>query len=298
MTIHKPVLGFIGAGKVGHTLARLWYERDYRVCSVYSRTETHGRALAGKVGAAVAADPLSVIQQADLTVLSVSDDALEIVVEALVVGDFPQGTWGVVHTSGARDLDVLAPLARMGVMVGSLHPVYPVADVEAAVAGLPGATFGVQSDAELLKDWLVELVSALNGRMLDIPAGGKAAYHSAFVFASNYAVTLYALAEQLLLGLGADRVAVDNALNNLMIGTVENLRIQGIPAALTGPLVRGDVKTITAHLEALDRMDENLAELYRQLARASLPLLAARQIDTFFLEQLLNRKQDHASDHS
>jgi predicted short-subunit dehydrogenase-like oxidoreductase (DUF2520 family) len=141
-------------------------------------------------------------------------------------------------------------------------------------------------------------VSAVDGRIFVIPPGSKAIYHSAFVFASNYVVTLYAIAEKLLVGLGAEREVADNALNGLLAGTVANLRQQGVPAALTGPLVRGDAETIRLHLEALGRIDGDLVELYRQLGRLSLPMLEARQIETSFVEQILNRKSNHASDHS
>ena len=111
-------------------------------------------------------------------------------------------------------------------------------------------------------------------------------------------MTLYAIAEKLLLGLGAEREVADNALNGLLAGTVANLQQQGVPAALTGPLVRGDAETIKMHLEALGRIDGDLVELYRQLGRLSLPMLEARQIETSFVEQILNRESNHASDHS
>ncbi len=149
----------------------------------------------------------------------------------------------------------LAALAERGVQVGSLHPAYPFADVDTAISGLPGSTFAVEAQDEPLRSWLFEIVAALDGRALAIPPGGKAIYHAALVIASNYTVTLYALAESLLTGLGADKAAADAALDALLAGTVENLKAQGVPDALTGPLVRGDVGTIAAHLAALGAVD-------------------------------------------
>jgi len=291
--MQKPTLGFIGAGKVGHTLARLWYARGYTVTAVYSRTEAGVPALANRVYADVAASPAIVVARSDLTLLSVPDDALEAVVASIMHESslrVAKDTKAVVHTSGVHDLQILSPLASLGVMLGSLHPAYPFADIESAIVGLPGAIFGTEADSEVLRTWLEGLVASVKGHVLAIPPGSKAAYHSAFVFASNYVVTLYALAERLLVGLGADRQVADNALNTLLAGTLDNLRRQGIPAALTGPLVRGDGQTITMHLDALDKIDRELAELYRQLARLSLPMLVARHLDTSFVEEILNRK--------
>ncbi|MBZ0286310.1 MAG: DUF2520 domain-containing protein [Anaerolineae bacterium] len=299
--MQQPTLGFVGAGKVGHTLARLWYARGFRVLAVYSRTPEHEQRLAHRVEADVARSPAAVIQNADLTLLTVPDDAIHAVVGEMVYATSKMDgnrSKAVVHTSGALDMAVLSPLSKLGLMTGSIHPAFPFADVETAVDRLPGATFGIEADSDILRAWLGGLVKALNGRIFPIPSGGKAVYHSAFVFTSNYAVTLYAIAERLLISLGAEREVADNALNGLLGGTVANLERRGVPDALTGPLVRGDVDTIRLHLEALGRVDASLAELYRRLARASLPLLEARNIDTTLVEQILNRDSNHASDHS
>ncbi len=186
------------------------------------------------------------------------------------------------------------PLAARGVQVGSLHPAYPFADVERSIEGLPGAAFAVEAGDEPLLGWLLGMVAALDGRALLIPPGGKALYHAALCIASNYTVTLYAAAESLLVSLGADGADADQALNALMAATVENVRGQGVPDALTGPLVRADIGTIAAHLRALHGVDETLVAVYRQLARLTYPLLLARGIAPDDIERLLKQDEDHA----
>ncbi len=269
----------VGAGKVGASLARLSFAHGYRVETVYSRTLDHAAALARWVEA-LAVDRLSDVR-GDLLLLTVPDDAIRQVSQALADAGF--SGMAAVHTSGAQDASSLAALESRGVQVGSLHPAFPFADVETAITRLPGATFAVEAAQEPLLGWLRDWVAALDGRVLLIPPGGKATYHAALVMASNYTVTLYAASESLLLGLGADKAAVDQALNALLAATVENLRVQGVPDALTGPLVRADVGTIAAHLEALD---QPLADVYRQLARLTYPLLRARGIAPDKIEQL------------
>ena len=179
-------------------------------------------------------------------------------------------------------------------MLGSLHPAYPFAD--GSVVGLGGTAFAVEAEDEWLLGWLHDIVSTLDGQVLIVPPGGKALYHAALCIASNYTVTLYALAEALLVGQGADRAAADSALNVLLAATVENLRVQGIPAALTGPLVRGDIETIKAHLKALDGVDSDVREGYIQLTRLTYPLLEARGIAPDGIEAVLKDGED--ADHS
>jgi predicted short-subunit dehydrogenase-like oxidoreductase (DUF2520 family) len=283
----KPALSIIGAGKVGQALALLCLRAGYTTAAVYSRTPAHAERLAQQVGSVAVATAQEAALRADLILLTVPDDAIEVVARQLAV--CPLAGKGVIHTSGAHDARVLSALAARGAMTGSLHPAYPFADVESAMSGLAGTTFALEADDERLAVWLSEMVSALNGSVLRIPPGSKALYHAALVIASNYTVTLYAAAERLLLTLSDDRAAVDGALNRLVGATVENLRETGIPDALTGPLVRGDVGTIEAHLEALQQQDAQLAALYRDLARASLPILQARGIPVDAIVSLLSR---------
>jgi predicted short-subunit dehydrogenase-like oxidoreductase (DUF2520 family) len=140
-----------------------------------------------------------------------------------------------------------------------------------------------------LRKNLYELVSALDGKAFMIPQGKKALYHAALAIASNYTVTLYAIAEQILIELGADKDTADNALNILVHATVQNILVDGIPKALTGPLSRADVGTIQSHLDALE--DETLRTAYQSLARLSYPMLQKRGIDPKLIEQILRGKQ-------
>ncbi len=82
---------------------------------------------------------------------------------------------------------------------------------------------------------------------------------------------------------------MDHALNTLVGATTSNLIQQGIPAALTGPLVRADFNTLQAHLTALETADPAAAQLYRTLARLSLPMLAERGLNTQDFENFLDR---------
>ncbi len=284
----QPSLGFVGAGKVGTALARLWFQTGYVVRAVCSRDAAKANLLAAQVSAAAVASPDAVIEAADLTLLTVPDDVIEGVAAGVSLASLAGKA--VVHTSGVQDAAALAPLAARGALTGSLHPAFPFADAESALARLPGATFAVEAEAPRLQAWLVALAQAVQGRVMVLPPGQKAVYHSALVLASNYTVTLYALAERLLEGIGADRETADAALNRLVEGTVENLREKGIPGALTGPLTRADAGTVRQHLQALRQIDPSVAEIYAALARLSLPMVSARGVSTERLERVLDKE--------
>jgi predicted short-subunit dehydrogenase-like oxidoreductase (DUF2520 family) len=267
-------------------LAQRLHTAGYTIVAVHSRTRSHAALLAGEVGAEIAETPSEVVLAADLTLLTVPDDAILPCCSGVFSG-MDCSDKGVIHTSGVHDADVLQPLAARGAMTGSLHPAYPFADTETALAGISGATFAVEAECLRLRDWLHEIVAALEGRVITIPPGGKALYHAALVMVSNYTVTLYAAAERLLVEMGAEPVAAAGALRTLLDATVSNIHQQGIPAALTGPLVRADLGTVQAHLAALATLkDDGFMEAYKSLARLSIPMLVVRGVPEEFIEQL------------
>ncbi len=286
-----PALGIIGAGRVGSALARLLAARGWHVTVVYSRTPAHAAALADAVNAQQAATPGEVLATADLTLLAVPDDVIGLLAEQLAERDLPPRS--VVHTSGALGAEALAPLAARGLHTGSLHPAFPFAG---GVPDLSGVAFAVEAGDDGLRADLLALVAALGGLPLIIPPGGKAQYHAALVMASNYAVTLYGIAERLLTDLGVAAASADTVLNGLLAGTLANLREHGAAGALTGPLVRADVGTLRLHLRALRAADPAVADLYVSLARQTYPLLEARGVAVAAIERLMEEEQAHAPD--
>jgi len=279
----KPTLSFIGAGKVGQTLARLWYEMGYEIAAVYSRTMQSAETLASAVNTTVAASLDEVVSSADFIFLTIPDDAIELVAMELASLDLHDKS--VVHTSGASSLDKLEVLQNAGAQVGSLHPAFPFADVETSMRVLPGSAFATEASHEGLQTQLSQLVSAINGIEIRIPKGGKARYHAALVMASNYTVTLYSVAERLLASLGAEKEASAQALNAIVSATVNNLVEVGTPWALTGPLTRADVGTIQAHLDSID--DDDIRAAYLHLAQLTIPMLQARDVPLAEIETIL-----------
>lgn len=292
-----PSITIIGAGKVGTALALAWAQRGVTIGAVYSRDRARAESLGTQVNARVCDTAYEAVSHADLTLLTVPDDAIRPLAESLAVQ--PWHGKAFVHTSGAHSLHSLDALARYGAQIGSLHPAMPFADPQTAAGQLIGASFAIEASHEPLRLWLEHLVVILNGRALLLTAEQKALYHAALVIASNYTVTLYAIAESLLQSLNAPQPTIDSALGRLVSATVENIGAHGIPKALTGPLTRADMGTLHAHLEALHTHAPHVEQAYRLLARLSYPMLVARGIDTQKLDSLLNPQDSpHADNHS
>ncbi len=279
-----PKIAIIGAGKVGSTLAIALSRAGYAIVAIASRTPASAAALAQRLSAASTTIQDAFIL-ADLTLLTVPDDAIvPLALQLSEMGDALRGH-AFVHTSGAHSLDILKPLAAQGALVGSLHPALPFASIETALNNLPNTVYALEASSPILLQWLQDMVGALNGHTITIPEGQKSVYHAAMVIASNYTVTLYSLAYQMLHSIGASDAVAAIALNTLTRATVDNLVQQGLPNALTGPLSRADIGTLQAHLNALECHHPHLVPLYIALARSTYPLLQARGVDVGKIEQ-------------
>lgn len=290
--MYQPIIGIIGVGKVGETLARLCFQQGYAIGAVYNRTFSKAQSLAHQVSSRVTHDMLDVVKYCDLIILSVNDDAIESTAQTLSTAKIHDKA--VVHVSGAASMDVLQSVQNAGAMVGSLHPAFPFSSVESSLQGLIGVTFAIEFSHELLRQWLVDMIDTFEGQIIEIPFGKKAQYHLALTIASNYMVTLYAVAEGLLGEFSDDSNANRHALETLMSATMRNLAEQGVPEALTGALVRIDTGTIQKHLDALSEKPL-IYDLYVKLAKLSYPMLTARGIDITKINHLFEQEVTHAS---
>ena len=160
----------------------------------------------------------------------------------------------VGHCSGACGLAPLRPHEAFG-----LHPLMTVTRSGASFAGAGAAVAGSTPQALAFAR---SLASELGMTAVEILDEDRAAYHAAASIASNFLITLEDAAERLLSTTGADR----SILVPLVRATVENWATLGGPAALTGPIARGDNATVARHRGAVEARSPELLALFDAFA--------------------------------
>jgi predicted short-subunit dehydrogenase-like oxidoreductase (DUF2520 family) len=170
-----------------------------------------------------------------------------------VAAEIPSGPW-VAHVSGATPLSALDPHERRF----SLHPLQSFSKARGAeqLDGVWGAVTAESDGARAVARWLA---AALGLRPFDLAEEGRVAYHAGAAMASNYVVTLRAAAGSLLEAAGAPPEALDPLVRGVVDGGFE----------LTGPIARGDWKTVERHLAVIRAERPELEELYVVLAEAT-----------------------------
>lgn len=268
----RPTTGIVGGGAVGTALGVALTRAGWPVQAVASRDpERRARFAALVEGARAFAEPQALVEEVELIVLAVPDDEIGVV----AAGVRMYGGQAMVHTSGALGAEVLEPAMAAGTQIGAFHPLVAFADTERAVAALHGATVAIEGDDQLAA-MLAGMAEAIGARPVRLVPGSKSAYHAAAVLAAGGFVALLDAIAELGRVAGLDEAGSLAIYGPLIEGTLGNARALGIRAALTGPMTRGDVGTLSAHLATLAAEAPGALELYAALARREIALATAR----------------------
>ena len=280
-----PTIGFVGAGTTGTALAVRLAQHGYQVIAVSSRSLTSAEKLAERIsGCQVYNGAQEVADIAQLVFITTPDDTIP---EVATEVQWHNGQ-SVVHCSGAHSVDILEPAKQRGANTGCFHPLQTFASVDQAIDNIPGSTFAIEAE-ESLSSTLKEMAAALEGDWVTLKAGDKVLYHAAAVFACNYLVTLVKLATDLwqTFEVEVPTAQAIKALMPLLRGTLSNIENVGLPNCLTGPIARGDLGTISRHLESLGKQAPPLLNIYKELGQQTIPIaLAKGKIDLQRAEEL------------
>ncbi len=262
-------VGVVGAGRVGAVLAAALRDVDaggrYDVVAVAGESPA-SRARISHLLAGVAVDkPTAVSRACDLLLLTVPDDMLANVVNMLSASGAIRAGQYVAHTSGRHGLAVLEPAAALGARVLAMHPAMTFTGTEIDLARLRGCVFGVTATAST-RALAASLVADLDGSLTWVPESRRTLYHAGLAHGANHLVTLVSQAMDLLRESGAEDPAA--TLRPLLTASLDNALRFG-DGALTGPIVRGDVNTIRAHLADITLTAPATLESYVALARAT-----------------------------
>lgn len=272
----------IGAGNLGSSLAHALSHSAY---SENHKTTLIGRDLTQqRVSAA----------EAKIVLITVQDNHIEAVCDH-IAPVLNAGTV-VAHCSGAIGTEVLASAQAKGCGTASAHPLNTFPSVEAGTALLSDPEHQshcfVSGTPESVKP-VARLFSDLGFVVSELDATKKAAYHTACVFACNY---LTALVESSLLtaeSAGLNRQQFWQAIQPLMLTTMNNISTQGTVNSLSGPLARGDIQTIKRHMTALadtsPALSDTLLDCYTSLGKQALTLTQAQNV---LGEDVLNKLKE------
>jgi predicted short-subunit dehydrogenase-like oxidoreductase (DUF2520 family) len=263
-------IGLIGAGRAGTAMGAALAGTGHPLVGVTARSEASRERAARLLPHVPVLTADEVTTRADVVIVAVPDDLIHHVAQALPLTTAQY----VVHLSGAHGL---APLDGLPATPIALHPsmTFP-----GGLVPLDGVMFTATAP-DAARSLVERLVKTVGGQVQWVDDDQRARYHAGLVHGANHLTTLVSQAVDVLREAGvADPVAT---LRPLLTATLDNTLRSG-HHALTGPIARGDVDTVAAHLAALTGLRgqggsgaprDRTAATYAELARATVELAAA-----------------------
>lgn len=249
-------IGFIGAGKVGTSLGKLFVQHGMTVTGYFSKTPQHAEQAAAFTQSQCFSSLDDVMNASDTLFVTTPDGVIGRMWNDMAA--LPIKSKCICHCSGALPSSVFASAEELGARVCSVHPLLAVSDRFSSWEQLEGAFFTLEGSGSAE---MAALLHACGAQTATIGAADKARYHLAACVVSNLAVGLSHWGMQLLEQCGFTAEQAQQALTPLILGNVQAVCAKGPRDALTGPAERGDLGTIRSHMACLNREDQALYAL-------------------------------------
>ncbi len=225
----------IGAGNVATHLYQTFSKQErLEVIQVYNRNPEH---LAFVKEPQKRVSKLEELKEADLYLFAVSDDAIMEIAEKVA-----DNKSVFAHCSGSEPMDNLSKFENYGVF-------YPLQSFSKnKVVDFKEVPVCLEANSAKNLKFLKEIASMLSNNIFEVSSEQRRALHLSAVFVNNFTNHLYTLA--------ADYCKKNELpfkiLQPLIKETAAKIETLTPYSAQTGPALRNDQKTISAHLEMLD----------------------------------------------
>ncbi|MEC3955494.1 DUF2520 domain-containing protein [Nocardia sp. CDC153] len=271
----RLTVGIVSAGRVGSALGAALERAGHVVFGVSAISDASLRRAATRLPDSQILPAEDVAARSELLILAVPDAELPGLITGLAAANAVRPGTIVAHTSGANGVGILAPLSERGALPLAIHPAMTFTGHDEDMARLGNACFGITAADDIGYAIAQSLVIEMGGEPVRVAEEHRTLYHAALAHGSNHLVTLIvdavealraALAGPGLLG----QQTIDDQPNGLaerMLAPLASAALDNAlrrgPAALTGPVARGDVAAVAAHLAALEAVNPRLAAGYR-----------------------------------
>jgi predicted short-subunit dehydrogenase-like oxidoreductase (DUF2520 family) len=209
----------------------------------------------------------------DLLVLAVRDGDLRPLAQTLADRGLVSKRTACVHVAGAQTADAIEPLRSVSAGIAQMHPMISFASTR-VFPTLARGHVHVKGDpvAERRARALAKRLGMTPRTFASLDTVG---YHAAAGLVANGAAALAAVGAELLARSGVPADAAPKMLGPLLRSVAENVEALRFPAALTGPVRRGDAGAVEKHSRVIRDRLPSAFPLYLASVLAQIPLARA-----------------------
>jgi|SRR5690554_1012694 len=242
-------INIIGLGNVAfHLIQKINTLPNYKLQQVAVRNRENAKDI---LASNQIVTQISDLQTADLTIISVSDEAIKQVSEAI-----PYQNQLVVHTSGTTSMEILRTHNRRGVF-------YPLQTFsKSRKVDFENIPLCIETTNENDGEELKTLAYQMSEKVFMISSEQRKSLHVAAVFVSNFVNHMYSIGNEIC----EENEVPFEVLHPLIQETAAKIKTLAPLKAQTGPAIRHDEITLKTHQEFLK--NETYKNIYKTITES------------------------------
>lgn len=258
----RSTVAIVGAGNLAWSLVPALQKGGLEVRQLFSRNAEKLLLFQQTFGIKAISTQLSYLRpDTDFIFITVSDSAI-----SSIIPEIPYSTARIIHCSGSVSL--LAPNPMRFTQTGVFYPMQSFTlGIQADFANIP--IFLEASDGQ--PEDLSQIARHISQSVHWLDSQERRQIHMGAVWVNNFSNALYQIAEDLL----PKKKGLDFSIYLPLIdGQIKKLQKLSPKEAQTGPAVRGDILTLNAHLQLLEKRPE-LQAIYNRLSQLINPAIVS-----------------------
>lgn len=243
---------FIGAGKTAVSLINSFLENKLRVTTIISRNIASAKEMAANFNLKNYSDRIEDIPSSSkIIMLTVPDDKIEATAKCIAASTSSLNDKLFVHLSGTYNSSLLCSLNEKGAMTASFHIMFTFPSK--CAVDFRGCYAAVESEDKAAQKILFQLAEKIKLKPFVLHQKEKIFYHLTGVAASNFLSAILFAAEKSAQKANIDSKDYFNIIEPIILGTLKNIQNDGAAASVSGPIDRGDLRTVDAHINVLKK---------------------------------------------
>ena len=248
----KSKIAFIGAGKAAYSIADALIKAGYKIDFIISKNLISAESFAKKFKVKTYSNHVSnLIDFAEIIFLAIPDNQIKIVADDISKSKINFSQKLFIHLSGANDISVLSSLKMKKAKTASFHIMQTFPSKK--IVPIKNCYAAIETENITAEKYLFEVSSDLNLHPFKIKSEEKVFYHLAGVYASNFLVGNTFSAENIFKKKSKEELNFFDIAQPIIKSTLNNLSKNNPEKSLSGPVDRGDYKTIIKHITALKK---------------------------------------------
>lgn len=251
-------IGFIGAGKVGFSLGKYFYNNDLNISGYYSKSKKSATEAADFTNSKVFKNINDVIKESDIIFITTPDSVIESIWESIDKLSIKNKI--LCHCSGSLSSRIFSDIENYDAYGFSIHPLFAFSNKYKSHEYLKEAFITIEGSSDKMKE-IVSLFNKLGNDFKVISDKDKARYHLSSAIVCNHVLALINEGINQLKQCGFSDEEAMKALYPLANNNVNNVFFNGAVDSLTGAIERADEITLKKHLECLNEEDKSLYKM-------------------------------------